>query len=155
MDHNLQKREGINLLRKYLHMPIISLFGDLLCTGWRVCGHCYVDTNERKSKFVNIFCIKTVQYILSAQVSSRYHRELGREVVLSHCTNGTCSYVQAGQISCNNWTETSSASSHASTVEGGAKHLCLCPSKYRQGATPRCREAVLWKVRNAEEIDHE
>lgn len=45
-----------------------------------------------------MFCIKTVQYIARVQVSSRYHRELAREVVLSHHTNGTCSYVQVRQI---------------------------------------------------------
>lgn len=67
-DLNLQKPEGISILRKYLHMHIISLFGDLLCTGWRVY---YADTNEKKISLVNMFCIKTVQYIARVQVSSR------------------------------------------------------------------------------------
>lgn len=47
-----------------------------------------------------MFCIKSVQYMARVQVSLRCHRELAGEVVLSHGTNGTCSYVQARQILC-------------------------------------------------------
>lgn len=47
MNHNLQKPGGINLLRKYLHKHIISLFQDLLHIGW---GVYYADSNERKIK---------------------------------------------------------------------------------------------------------
>lgn len=47
MNHNLQKPEGINLLRKYLHKHIISLFWDLLHIGRRVYN---ADSHERKIK---------------------------------------------------------------------------------------------------------
>lgn len=68
MDLNLQKPEGVNLLRKYLHMCIISLFGICCALGGE-----YIMQTPMKEKIsvVNLFCIKTVQYIAGVWVSSR------------------------------------------------------------------------------------
>lgn len=93
MNRNLQKPEGINLLRKYLHKHIISLFGDLLCTGWRVY---YADSNERKIKI----CKQVLYYNCTI-----YCRGSGKFVV----PQGTCmrsdafplykwSYVHMGRL---------------------------------------------------------
>lgn len=91
MDLNLQKPEGVNLLRKYLHMCIISLFGICCALGGE-----YIMQTPMKEKIsvVNLFCIKTVQYIAGVWVSSRPQGTC-RGGVLSHWTNGTCSHVQA------------------------------------------------------------
>lgn len=60
MDLNLQKPEGNNLLRKYLHTHIIYT-NPQACLGicYALGGECIMQTlMKEKVSFVNMFCIK-------------------------------------------------------------------------------------------------
>lgn len=131
MNHNLQKPECINLLRKYLHKHIISLFGDLLCTGWRVY---YADSNERKIKICKH--VLYYNYRIYCKSSGKFVGNLHEKWCFPIAQLVVCSFMWSRQNLLSHNTGTSSASSCTAALEDGAKHLWVCPSEQSRCATP-------------------